>query len=95
MSADICLFSNLNSKWEVELRGFAPIGMLECWNYGIMGFERMGQWIIDISHLKMKGLNEIIPSISTPLKTGSSTFHYSTIPLFHVRGEISGLDKYL
>jgi hypothetical protein len=25
-----------------ELRGFAPIGMLEYWNYGIMGFERMG-----------------------------------------------------
>jgi hypothetical protein len=21
-----------------ELRGFAPIGMLEYWNYGIMGF---------------------------------------------------------
>jgi len=23
---------------ETELRGFAPIGMLECWNSGIMGF---------------------------------------------------------
>jgi hypothetical protein len=29
------------SPW-YELRGFAPIGMLEYWNYGIMGFERMG-----------------------------------------------------
>ena len=29
----------------------------------------------------------------TPLKTGSSTFQYSTIPLFHVRGRNSGLDK--
>ncbi len=78
----------------IELRGFAPIGMLEYWNYGIMGFERMELWIIDISHLKMKGLNEIIPSISTPLKKGSSTLHYSNIPLFHVRGKILGLDKY-
>jgi hypothetical protein len=25
-----------------ELRGFAPIGMLEYWNGGIMGLERMG-----------------------------------------------------
>jgi len=25
----------------LELKGFAPIGMLEYWNYGIMGFGRM------------------------------------------------------
>jgi hypothetical protein len=24
-------------KQEIELRGFAPIGMLECWNSGILG----------------------------------------------------------
>jgi hypothetical protein len=51
-----------------------------------MGFERMGEWIIDLHHLKIKGLNEIIP-----LK---SIFQSSNIPLFHVRGKILGLDKY-
>jgi len=25
-----------------ELRGFAPIGILECWNNGTMGFGMMG-----------------------------------------------------
>jgi hypothetical protein len=29
-----------------ELRGFAPIGILEYWNDGIMGFERMGKWLL-------------------------------------------------
>jgi hypothetical protein len=28
-----------------ELRGFAPIGMLECWNSGIMGSGVMQCWI--------------------------------------------------
>jgi hypothetical protein len=27
---------------EAELRGFAPIGILEQWNDGIMGFGKMG-----------------------------------------------------
>jgi hypothetical protein len=27
-----------------ELRGFAPIGMLEYWNDGIMGFGEIGHW---------------------------------------------------
>jgi hypothetical protein len=27
-----------------ELRGFAPIGMLEHWNYGIMGSGRTDYW---------------------------------------------------
>jgi len=32
--------------WDIELRGFAPIGMLEKWNVGKMGFRKMGQWFI-------------------------------------------------
>jgi hypothetical protein len=31
----------------LELRGFAPIGMLEYWNDGIMGFGGMGYWDVD------------------------------------------------
>jgi hypothetical protein len=30
----------------IELRGFAPIGMLEQWNDGIMGFGQMGHRLI-------------------------------------------------
>ena len=31
--------------------------------------------------------NKKIPTKTTPINAGSSTFHYSTIPLFHVRGK--------
>jgi hypothetical protein len=62
------------------------MGLRLNWNGGIMGFERMGQWAIDISHSKMKELSKIIPLIST--------FQCSIIPLFHVRGKTKGLDKY-
>jgi hypothetical protein len=41
------------------------MGLRLNWNGGIMGFERMGQWAIDISHSKMKELSKIIPLIST------------------------------
>ena len=30
-------------KFQIELRGFAPIGMLEYWNYGIMGSGRLAK----------------------------------------------------
>jgi len=30
----------------MELRGFAPIGILEYWNDGIMGSGKMWQWFI-------------------------------------------------
>jgi hypothetical protein len=36
------------------------MGLRLNWNGGIMGFERMGQWAIDISHSKMKELSKII-----------------------------------
>jgi len=29
-----------------ELRGFAPIGMLEGWNYGIVGYGKLEWWIM-------------------------------------------------
>jgi len=75
----------------MELRGSAPIGMLEYWNDGIMGFLRM---VYRYVHLKMKGLNEKIPLISTSPNTGFSTFQSSIILLFHVRGKISDPDKH-
>jgi hypothetical protein len=31
---------------DYELRDFAPIGMLECWKTGIMGFGELTEWII-------------------------------------------------
>jgi hypothetical protein len=30
----------------IELRGFAPIGIMEYWNYGIMGSGKMGHCYI-------------------------------------------------
>jgi len=34
-----------------ELRGFAPIGMLEGWNSGIMGYGKLDWWINGEIHL--------------------------------------------
>jgi hypothetical protein len=51
--------------------------MLEYWNGGILGFERMGQEVNDIYHSKMKELGKIISLIST--------FQSSIIPLFPAR----------
>jgi hypothetical protein len=28
-----------------QVRGFAPIGMLECWNFGKMGFGILSCWV--------------------------------------------------
>ena len=36
---------------ERELRGFAPIGMLEGWNSGIMGYGKLDWWINGEIHL--------------------------------------------
>jgi hypothetical protein len=30
---------------DTQVRGFAPIGMMECWNNGIMGSEIMQCWV--------------------------------------------------
>jgi len=34
-----------------ELRGFAPIGMLEGWNTGTMGYGKLDWWINGEIHL--------------------------------------------
>jgi len=36
------------------LRGFAPIGMLEGWNYGIMGYGKLEWWTNGEIHLDKK-----------------------------------------
>jgi len=32
---------------DYELRGFAPIGMLELWNTGIMGSGELTEWVVE------------------------------------------------
>ena len=72
--------------------------MLEYWNVGILGFGKLEYWVLgnwDIGPLEkfivdMLGKvpnNKDIPLKTTPINAGSSTFHYSTIPLFHVRSK--------
>jgi len=43
-----------------ELRGFAPIGMLEGWNSGIMGHGKLEWWINGEIHLDKKTKRLII-----------------------------------
>jgi hypothetical protein len=60
-----------------ELRGFAPIGMLELWNTGIMGFGELTGWVIGEIKLTNQKRNE---------KFGSNPFgrrRIYIIPLFH------------
>jgi len=61
---------------------------LQCWNTGMMEYWVLGNW--DVGPLEILPL-EILPldtggniskNESSPLET---TFHYSTIPLFHAR----------
>ncbi len=53
--------------------------MLEYWNDGIMGFGQMEYWDIDNVPLD----SEVDKEVSFPIV---STFHHSSIALFHVRG---------
>jgi len=62
--------------------------MLEYWKDGILGFGKLGFWFIGKIHLDMGG--NMLRNENSPLK---STFHYSTIPLFHVRGKNIGPQK--
>jgi hypothetical protein len=52
-----------------------------------MGFGKMGYWDIDNTFLdkEVKSINKWKNTFQSPipLKTGSSTFQYSIIPLFH------------
>ena len=63
---------------ETELRGSAPIGMLEYRNDGIVGFGKMEKWVIDRIHLDNKG--RIFINNAIPLKTNIPLFHPSIIP---------------
>jgi hypothetical protein len=36
------------------VKGFAPIGTVECWNIGKMAFVKLQNWINDIIHLDHK-----------------------------------------
>jgi hypothetical protein len=77
MKGRIKLFEN-----ETELRGFAPIGMLECRNDGIVGFGKMERWVIEKIHLgndpDKKGIIFINDTI--PLKANIPLFHPSIVP---------------
>ena len=82
--------------------------MVEYWNDGTMGSglrlvdptARRGNW--DVGTLEkfvvdMGGKvtnNKRNPLKTTPINAGSSTFHYSTIPLFHVQGKTLGPEKH-
>jgi hypothetical protein len=62
--------------------------MMEQWNDGIMGSGKMENRVVDRIRLgrevnRVNMINFLLKP--TPLKTGSSTFQYSTIPLFHAR----------
>jgi len=67
--------------------------MLEYWNDGIMGSGKMGSWDIDGTPLdkEVKSIHKWGNFFQSPipLKTGSSTFQYSIIPLFHAGGKIT------
>jgi len=57
------------------VRGFTPLGMLECWNIGKMGLETQKYWTtgppkVEDHKVSMDNI------LSNPI------FHHSTIPLF-------------
>jgi hypothetical protein len=56
-----------------ELRGFAPIGIVEWWNIGIMDFEKRGGWCLRVENHFGKELET-----ENNLKS-----QYSIIPIFH------------
>jgi len=48
--------NDISSSTKVELRGFAPIGMLEYWNTGIMGFGEIGHWFTLLNRVPLGNL---------------------------------------
>ena len=68
-------------KIQIELRGFALIGMLEYWNDGIVGFGKLEKWVIDKIHLDndLDDEGRIFINNSIPLKTNIPSFHPSII----------------
>jgi hypothetical protein len=55
---------------------------LECWNVGIMGFGELTEWVIvktKLTKIREMRNSDLIRSV----EEGFTSFHYSTIPLFH------------
>jgi hypothetical protein len=62
--------------------------MVEHW---VLGNWEVGPLEILVFEMGRKAVNNQKPPLkTTPMNVGSSTFHNSTIPLFHVRGKKSG-----
>jgi hypothetical protein len=66
------------------IRAFAPIGMMEYWNNGIMD-----SGIMQYCFIGKIFVNEKIKNGEYPFKNQPSS-----IPLFHIRGKRSSLKKY-
>jgi len=62
---------------------------VEQWNDGIMGFGEMEKWVTGTISFGRE-VKKVSMEINSLL---NSTFHYSTIPLFHVRSRSTGLEK--
>ena len=59
-----------------------------------MGIWNNGLILLDIEFNDVNNKYLLLISKDVGLTKRFSTFQYSTIPLFHVRGKISGLNKY-
>jgi hypothetical protein len=57
-----------------------------------MGYGKTGKWVVEKDNLDMEVKDTQQCSV---LSFINPTFHYSTIPLFHVQGISFGLDKHL
>ena len=76
------LWMDTDSCPQPQFRGFAPIGMLECWSAGIMGTGIMECWVDGRIrfHDKIK-MDNIL------LKTNIPVFHHSIIPYVRQKSE--------
>jgi hypothetical protein len=63
--------------FKIQVRGFAPIGMMGQWNSGIMGSGIMQCWI---NGPATGGIDDKIKMVNILLKTNIPAFHHSTIP---------------
>jgi hypothetical protein len=60
---------------KTQARGFAPIGMVECWNIGIMGLGILQYWVNSENRHDLK--------LKWTISFENPVFHRSPIPLFH------------
>jgi hypothetical protein len=90
----------LKPSYLKELRGFAPIGMLECWNIGIMGSGIMKCWpparrgsAYASERLMVPPPAGLMIKLKWLISFRKPIFHRSTIPLFHFRGKFGSPKK--